>query len=30
MVAMSTGSNQAYCTGKSIARLPSIFRTFGS
>jgi hypothetical protein len=30
MVAMSTGSNQAYCAGKSIARLPGIFRTFGS
>jgi hypothetical protein len=24
-VAMSTGSNQAYCAGKSIVRLPSIF-----
>jgi hypothetical protein len=25
MVAMSTGSNQAYCAGKSIVRLPRIF-----
>jgi hypothetical protein len=30
MVAMSTGSNHAYCAGKNITRLPSIFRMFGS